>query len=856
MILGDEVLRIRATQGHFVGFGLPFPQGSLVKVSTLELAQKGVPVTAYATVRSRWPDGSVRWIWCEVVANGDSPISISVSEPATNEAVVPSTFEICNFEGKEKPDEAASTGESIYFASMPSSLATNEIPVNLGASLKLVGDDGLRCLRNVRSRLQHWPHAVECRVNAEFPWGKRFLNFSCVIRTFRATGQTSISIRIHNPRAASHPGGCWDLGDKNSAYIETLSFHIATGNVDETICCVSDAIAGDVSIDEKPLRISGDWHLAQTGSGGANWDSPVHWDHAKKSTVTRNGFSIYHGEDLVHEGLRAKPVFILKGAEAGLAFRLNDFWQNFPVSVASQNGAIQFKLFPQLTELQGGESKTWKFEGQFVGFDDFEESLQQYQAASADVVTYNPAYINLCGVFPQLYLDSNDSPITSIIRRGIEGPDTFAKKREEADEYGWRNFGDLYADHERHGLPEQHYFVSHYNNQYDPLMGMTIQYLIDGNEAWLDLLHPLSRHIQDIDIYDTDEDKAEYNGGLFWHTNHYLSAETCTHRSYSKYHTAAYQDFSGGGGPGGQHCYTTGLAMQYLLFGDVQAKEKVIQLCHWIDRFYNGDGTVLDRLYRFLTIDLKENQVTNIGIKAPGYRYPLDRGAGNYLNALLDAFDVSDDAQYLEKVDFVIRNTAHPGDDIASRNLDDVENRWFYTVFLQAVGRFVLLKLSLSQRDDAWCYAGCLLLHYGGWMLEHDEFYLNSPEKLEFPNHTWVAQEMRKVAIFRVCAIIADQSKHDVFKKKADFYLQYVGRVLSGSSEAAYTRIIALLLQSQAMSGQLFDCRIAGVMLDNTLKPKSSNLKIYAFRVLLKELKQALRRISLRNEVLWVLKKL
>jgi len=47
----------------------------------------------------------------------------------------------------------------------------------------------------------------------------------------------------------------------------------------------------------------------------------------------------------------------------------------------------------------------------------------------------------------------------------IEGEHTFERKREVIDEYGWRHFGDIYADHEavRHTKPSP--LVSHFNNQ-------------------------------------------------------------------------------------------------------------------------------------------------------------------------------------------------------------------------------------------------------------------------------------------------------------------------------------------------------------------------------------------------------
>ena len=51
---------------------------------------------------------------------------------------------------------------------------------------------------------------------------------------------------------------------------------------------------------------------------------------------------------------------------------------------------------------------------------------------------------------------------------------------------------------------------------------------------WRVLMDDLARHVADIDIYHTVEDKAAYNGGLFWHTCHYVDAGTSTHRSYPR----------------------------------------------------------------------------------------------------------------------------------------------------------------------------------------------------------------------------------------------------------------------------------------------------------------------------------
>ena len=78
------------------------------------------------------------------------------------------------------------------------------------------------------------------------------------------------------------------------------------------------------------------------------------------------------------------------------------------------------------------------------------------------------------------------------------------------------------------------WIATEYNNQYDPIYGFLRQFASTGNSQWFELADDLAHHVLDIDIYHSKYDKAEYNGGLFWHTDHYLDAETSSHRSYSK----------------------------------------------------------------------------------------------------------------------------------------------------------------------------------------------------------------------------------------------------------------------------------------------------------------------------------
>src|SRR5205085_12422352 len=126
-------------------------------------------------------------------------------------------------------------------------------------------------------------------------------------------------------------------------------------------------------------------------------------------------------------------------------------------------------------------------------------------------------------------------------------------QREVIDEFGWRHFGEVYADHEAAYYQGTAPVISHYNNQYDVIYGTLLQYLQTGEPSWAELFDPLARHVMDIDIYHTTEDRAAYNGGLFWHTDHYKDAATSTHRSYSRANAVPGRPY--GGGPCNEHNY-------------------------------------------------------------------------------------------------------------------------------------------------------------------------------------------------------------------------------------------------------------------------------------------------------------
>ena len=138
----------------------------------------------------------------------------------------------------------------------------------------------------------------------------------------------------------------------------------------------------------------------------------------------------------------------------------------------------------------------------------------------------------------------------------VEGENSFLAKREIIDEYGWRNFGDLYADHE----------AVHHDGRRRSSRTTTTSTTSSTAPAAL----PAHRRAAlaraagrcwratciDIDIYHTSEDKA----GLQRRTvlaHRSLPARRDRHASHLQ--PAQCPAGTYGGGPSNEHNYTTGL---------------------------------------------------------------------------------------------------------------------------------------------------------------------------------------------------------------------------------------------------------------------------------------------------------
>jgi hypothetical protein len=792
--------------------GFPLPRGLLNDPGAVALADEtGRPIPLQTAALSRWSDGSVRWLLLDFVipeiraaeqhwtlrprpddATGEFPHGVRVRETAAAIIVHTRTTAFHVDRHILKP-LAGVLHDGVPLAGFASAV---ELTLAQGCPSPRIESVAVEATGPVR--------ATVC-LSGTFTGGSglRFLARLCC---FAGTGLVRMRLTIHNPHRARHRGGLWDLGDPGSRLFRQLAVRFVLGGMTPLVRWAAEPGGPVESLQEAAFDIY------QDSSGGDNWRSRNHVNRDGRVPCSFRGYRLRAG-DKETEGLRANPVVVLRGQDVTLAAALPEFWQQFPKGIHVEGPEIALQLFPgqvgDAFELQGGEQKTHTL---WLRFDPAEEPDPGVLAWVHRPVAVQapPRWYAESGAIPHLPAPDGEATaqLNELLGEAVCGPNSLFARREAIDEYGWRHYGDLYADHE-----EAHYtgpkpIVSHYNNQYDVIYGALLQYYRTGDARWAELLEPLARHVIDIDVYHTTEDRSAFSGGLLWHTDHYRDAATATHRGYSRANALGGRDY--GGGPGSEHNYTDGLLHYYYLTGDPQARGAVLGLADWTLRMDDG---------RLNLLGVVDDGPTGLAsaTRHPHYHGP-GRGAGNSVNTLLNAWLLSEAAsrsrlpggtwgatgaarqaaptpdaaavgrsrlpggtcsapgqsRYLGKAEELIRRCVHPTDDVEARGLLRLEDRWSYTVFLVVLARYLDLKAEAGALDLMYAHARDSLLHYAAWMAEKERPYFDQPEQLEYPTETWAAQELRKANVFRLAARYADEplrarllAKGDEFARRA-----------------------------------------------------------------------------------------
>lgn len=831
-----------------IRIAVPCPRGRIAVGTSLAVRNRSGEVQAVQTqVLGRWPDQSAKWLLVDFF------VTVPASEQAcwhlfVADNILPFTSSLKIL--SESTTWKIDTGVGVFlldtriYRPFKQVLCDGEEVLAVGAWCQLFTGTAVYTEPVIEKIEVESPgplHATIALAGRFYEQTGEELRFQSRIHFYAGSMAVQIEFTLHNPQAAIHPGGIWDLGDPGSILFKELLFKLPLHSVSEIVCIPE---SGATEVVEK--NVSG-LTLYQESSGGEQWRSPVHRNRHGEVAHHQKGYVLEVAGQVVKTGLRASPLVWCGNSGRGIKVAIPHFWQEFPKELAVQGDSLLVSLFPKrypdFHELQGGEQKTHRFWIDFSG--------ERKGIAWA----FSPLHAVAA---PGVYRESEvwaDLPGENDLVDDLSSSMALLAKREIIDEYGWRNFGEIFADHEAAGYQGEIPFISHYNNQYDCIAGAYRKALVTADRGWRQLASELAEHVRDIDIYHTDRDREEYNNGLHWHTDHYLDAGLATHRSSSREHLSQKDPQFCGGGPGAEHCYTTGLALHYFQTGNPDFKQAVIELAEWEFLALRGPQTVLAALKR--GVDSINRWRTRQGNGQPFPLYPLNRGTGNAVTACLDAFDVSDERQYLDRAGEIILNCLHSGDNIFCRDLHNSEISWSYTVLLAAVAKFLDKKAELAEFCDLFVHARASLLAYATWMTENEYPYLDKPEILEYPNETWVAQDLRKSAVlYKAASYAVDEKQQENFMNKAHFFFLYVQRELPKHPTSSFTRPVVLMLQNGWVGDRLREKAIQLLPFSSEIRGGSRlTSSLTLGNVLLRlaqDISQVIQQTSLKRELAWL----
>ena len=758
-----------------VTLGVPVAEGAGTGGGWWLVDESGERLACQTEALAFWPTGSIQWLkvtfLVDLPANASQLFRLVPDETLTQSISNSSTC--CEF------------GQGQLLTYRPASSPHGRLSIKL----HVVGTGG----RPLSAKYE--PAVVESsgeifdqyRVRGQLG-NSRPVSFEATINHFREPRALRLQVTLHNPRRAEHVGGYWDLGDPESFYLRSAYVEISAAiHQDSVIRWTNDLNSAVRRSTNSP------WRLIQHSSGGVNWRSSAHVDASGSVPDWPRGYCLMVGNDIT-TGLRATPVTCLADADTSVSVACLDFWEKFPSSIEVAGSKIRLALFPKSSsahELQPGEQSTRVF---WIRVGDGGASPLDLQWVHQPIVAHPTSRTIADSNCLEWFVETSDSSTSdeacrkrdAYLEEMLTGETNFFEKREIADEYGWRNFGDFWADHEEAFSNDPRPVISHYNNQYDLLNGLLRQFLGSGDRRWWQLARPLANHITDIDIYHTTLDRAAYNGGLFWHTAHYRHAFSSSHRTFSRAMTGG-QHRVDGGGPGNEHNYTTGLLLFYLLTGDARARSAVLSLADWVVAMDDGEISLLAPLTGARTG--KASSTAGTAYHGPG------RGVGNSINALVDAWRLTQLSSYLEKCDELIRRCFHPDDQIAPLDLLNAELRWSYTVALQALMRYVWFVGGDPGRERTVNYARVCVSHYGRWMAAHENLYMAQRDQLEFPTETWPAQDLRKgVTLMLAAQFVTKPDQGRLSKRGAEIFEQALTQ-LSSYPTRHCTRPNAIVLQ-------------------------------------------------------------
>ncbi len=724
--------------------GVPLPRSAVIDAGALRLLDSaGKPVAAQFDVLATWADGSVKWVLASFFAAAaaagpdgspaSEPLTVIADEslpapqPAQPAIVQPDThcFKVATGPMKFAVNRHGFTGPAMVRLDTDGdgSFDSDDLVTlaSEAAGIVATAEDGVvysSRLGRVRSVETELPGPVHLCVAVRGDLRQReagtpLLEYTMRIRAFAGSSLLRVVLTVHNPRPAGRAddGSRWVLGQSGSLLLKSLDYRLPVRLVEGQKRVSLSPEPGRL-LDRIPL--TGGLSLYQDSSGGENWFHRAHVNRENVIPLSFRGYRIKYRGGRIDAGLRATPWLELADMRWAVAVAAPAFWQNFPKALGVEpEGTLRVGLWPSERadphELQGGEQKTHEFWLYFLHRRG-ERSVRERMAFAREVM---PACLNRPVAWPSAEAVAAANVLDPTLPAGAGGYDKYEAMvsaavrgqvnlfthREQADEYGWRHFGDTPAYNEHDQTQSPHHGLiacSHYNNEYDLGFGMLLQALRNADadprlaRAWWELGLDALRHEADIDIYHTQDDPAPiYNGGTFTHTSHGVDAGTSTHRGSPLDEMWGRLDWPWhrGSTPEAGHLRNRGILTAYLLTGDR----------HLLDAAWE--------LVELVSFKIGTDQFAQISVP--------DRCGGNNLQILLDAHQLTWEEKYLSLCEKLVANLDY--DAVVARSKEPSPG-WQSALYLKSLGRFIEAMAEKGLRHER---AISNYLRYAADILEH-----------------------------------------------------------------------------------------------------------------------------------------
>jgi hypothetical protein len=678
--------------GELVAGGVPLVRGFAGGAYGLALlGPDGQPVPAQITASSAYRDGTPRWVLvrfaADVPARGRAVYRLAKGDAAS--LTRPLACRLLEDRVEIDTGVAQFTVGTVRFRLFDSVTVDGQPLLGAGGGAVLEKADGAPLVgETVTSAAleESGPLVAVLCLRGEIGPGEPLpvARYVCRLAFQAGSSEVRVFYTLHNPAAHAHPGNSWDLGSGGSVLMEDFSLLLPLG---------PGPWASRVGAGAQQPALAA-VSLYQDSSGGPNWNSPNHVDKDMRIPVTFQGYRVTQPDGHVAEGTRADGWLHARSPAGGVAVGVRDFWQNCPKALEATGDGLRVGLWPReyagVHELLGGEQKTHELLFLFHGPEVPDEAIERRAAAFHHPLYAMPdpeAVLATRAFWPTGPLDREQfGPLEATCDTFVEpvgtGGESVITKWDQIDEFGWRHFGDTFADNEGappemvRDFPEHHFGsqpISHFGNEYDVSYGVMLQGLRRQDPRWMWLADVLCRHYADICIYHSDaEGAAAYRHGPFTHTTHATAAYRSTHRMYPS-EAERYQLQYASGGPNAGHCYVASLAQHYYLTGDRVSREAFLEVADW-------------------------------AVNSPWFTEMMmgdQRGIGNLLMTHVYAYELTGDREYYDAALAMIDYVQEPFSGLGG------------TLFAKAAGRFLDMKLANGEEDADYRKALSKLLPVG-----------------------------------------------------------------------------------------------------------------------------------------------